>query len=50
MRAAAAARSDTRFMALWAGQAAGMARDITAAELVGQLVREAENAAVDFTA
>ena len=40
--AAAAARGDTRFLSLWAGQAAGLARDLPAADLVAALVREAE--------
>ena len=42
LRAAAAARGDTRFLSLWAGQAAGLARDLPAADLVAALVREAE--------
>ena len=42
MRDAAASRADTRFMALWAGQAAGLARDRPAADLVGELVREVD--------
>jgi nitronate monooxygenase len=41
MRAAAAARGDTRFLSLWAGQAAGLARDVSAGDLVRQLVHEA---------
>jgi len=40
LRNAAGARGDTRFMSLWAGQAAALARDLPAGELVGQLVRE----------
>lgn len=42
LRNAAAARGDTRFLSLWAGQGAAMARDLSAGELVQQLVREAE--------
>lgn len=41
MRNAAAARGDTRFLSLWAGQGARLARETTAAELVVELVREA---------
>jgi nitronate monooxygenase len=41
MRNAAAARGDTRLLSLWAGQAAALARDLPAGELVRQLVREA---------
>jgi nitronate monooxygenase len=41
LRNAAAARGDTRFLSLWAGQAAALARDLPAGELVRQLVREA---------
>jgi nitronate monooxygenase len=41
LRAAAAARGDTRYLSLWAGQAAALARDLPAGELVRQLVREA---------
>ena len=42
LRQAAAARGDTRFLSLWAGQAARLARDLPAADLVRQLVRETE--------
>lgn len=42
MRAAAAARGDTRFLSLWAGQAAGLARDLPAADLVRKLVQETD--------
>jgi nitronate monooxygenase len=42
LRNEAAKRGDTRFLALWAGQAAALARDLSAAELVRRLVREAE--------
>jgi nitronate monooxygenase len=41
MRNAAAAKGDTRYLSLWAGQGARMARDTTAADLVATLVREA---------
>lgn len=41
LRNEAAARDDARFLSLWAGQAAGLARDLSAAELVHQLVEEA---------
>ena len=41
LRTAAAARGDTRYLSLWAGQAAALARDLPAGELVRQLVREA---------
>ena len=41
LRNEAAARDDTRFVSLWAGQAAALARDLSAAELVRQLVGEA---------
>jgi nitronate monooxygenase len=44
LRAAASARGDTAFMGLLAGQAGGLARDLSAAELVRQLVDEAERA------
>src|SRR5262249_28214148 len=40
LRAAAAARNDPRFLSLWAGQGASLARDLPAAELVQQLVWE----------
>jgi nitronate monooxygenase len=42
LRNAAAARGDTRYLSLWAGQAAALARDLGAGELVAQLVREAD--------
>ncbi len=41
MRNAAATAGDTRFLSLWAGQGARMARETTAADLVAALVREA---------
>jgi nitronate monooxygenase len=41
LRAAAAARGDTRYLSLWAGQAAALARDLPAGELVRQLLHEA---------
>jgi nitronate monooxygenase len=41
MRNAAAAQGDTRYLSLWAGQGAPMARETTAADLVAALVREA---------
>jgi nitronate monooxygenase len=40
LRDAAAARGDTRYLSLWAGQGAAMARDLPAGELVRELVRE----------
>jgi nitronate monooxygenase len=42
LRAAAARRGDTRFLSLWAGQAAGLARSLPAADLIRELVQEAE--------
>ena len=44
LRAAASARGDTAFMGLLAGQAGGLARDLSAAELVRRLVEETERA------
>src|SRR5262249_47555615 len=44
IRAAAKKAGRTDFMSLWAGQAAGMSRGLTAAELVATLVRETEGA------
>jgi nitronate monooxygenase len=41
MRNAAATQSDSRYLSLWAGQGAPMARETTAAELVAALVQEA---------
>lgn len=40
MRNAAAARGDARFLSLWAGQGAGMTRDVSAADLMEALVAE----------
>ncbi|WP_224243805.1 NAD(P)H-dependent flavin oxidoreductase [Hyalangium gracile] len=45
LRGAAAKQGETRFMALWAGQAASLTRDMSAAELVRALVAESEGAA-----
>jgi nitronate monooxygenase len=45
LRSAAAKRGDTRYLSLWAGQAAGLARDLPAGDLVRMLVREAEEVA-----
>lgn len=42
IRAAAAAQHRPEFMSLWAGQAAGMARPMPAAELVATLIHEAQ--------
>lgn len=42
LRSEAAIRGDTRFLSLLAGQGASLARDLSAAELVRQLVEEAE--------
>lgn len=41
LRNAAAARDDPRFLSLWAGQAARLARELPAAELLQHLVSEA---------
>jgi nitronate monooxygenase len=41
MRSAASAAGDTRYLSLWAGQGAPLARETTAAELVARLVGEA---------
>lgn len=43
LRAAAAKQGDTRFMALWGGQGAALSRDVPAAELVRDLIRESES-------
>lgn len=40
LRNAAAARGDTRFLSLWAGQGAALARDLAAGELMAALLRE----------
>jgi nitronate monooxygenase len=45
LRKEAAKHGDARFLALWAGQAARLARDLPAADLVRQLVREADEVA-----
>jgi nitronate monooxygenase len=45
MRNEAAKRGDTRYLSLYAGQAAGLALDLSAAELVSRLVREADEVA-----
>ena len=42
LRAAAAKQGDTRFMALWGGQAAALSREVSAAELVRALLAETE--------
>jgi len=42
LRSAAAAQGDSRFMTLWAGQAAALSRAMPAAELVRELVEESE--------
>ncbi len=42
LRNAAAAGDDPRFLSLWAGQGAALAREMSAADLVHQLVREAD--------
>ncbi len=44
VRQAARSAGRTEFMSLWAGQAAGMSRGLTAAELVAALVRETKAA------
>ncbi len=43
LRKEAARRGDTRFVAMYAGQAARLTRDLPAADLVRQLVQEAED-------
>jgi nitronate monooxygenase len=45
LRNEAARRGDTRYLSRWAGQAAGLARDLPAAELINRLVREADEVA-----
>jgi len=50
LRNAATARGDTRFLSLWAGQGAALARDVPAGELVRQLVREAAEVRARLTA
>ena len=42
LRGAAAKQGDTRYMALWAGQAAALTRDLSAADLFRVLVSESE--------
>jgi nitronate monooxygenase len=42
MRAAAARAGDSGLLSLWAGQAAALAREMPAAQLVAQIVREAD--------
>jgi len=42
LRGAAAAQGDTRFMTLWAGQAAALSRAMPAGELVREFVLESE--------
>jgi nitronate monooxygenase len=42
LRGAAAKQGDTRYMALWAGQAAALTRDLSAADLFRALVSESE--------
>lgn len=49
LRAAAAARGDTRLMSLWAGQGAGLARDLPAEDLMQQLLAEAAGVRAQFT-
>jgi nitronate monooxygenase len=43
IRAAAGRAARTEFMSLWAGQAAGMARDVSAGELIERLITEYES-------
>ncbi|ATB44382.1 enoyl-[acyl-carrier-protein] reductase [Cystobacter fuscus] len=45
LRGASAARGDSRFMALWAGQAAALSRSLPAAELMRTLIEESERGA-----
>jgi nitronate monooxygenase len=42
LRGAAAAQGETRFMTLWAGQAAALSRAMPAGELVRELIQESE--------
>ena len=42
MRAASTQRGDSGLLSLWAGQAAALAREVPAAELVAQIIREAD--------
>jgi len=42
LRGAAARQGDTRFMALWAGQAAALSRDVPAADFVRALLSESD--------
>lgn len=49
MRNAAGVRGDTRYLSLWAGQGARLAREMTAAELVATLVREAAEVRAGLT-
>jgi nitronate monooxygenase len=44
MRTAAGKKGDTRFLSLWAGQGVARAREMPAAELVRELVREMQQA------
>ena len=48
MRNAAAASGDTRFLSLWAGQGAALARELPAGELVRQLLTEAADVRARF--
>ncbi|CAA9568644.1 MAG: hypothetical protein AVDCRST_MAG87-2192, partial [uncultured Thermomicrobiales bacterium] len=41
LRSEAAVRGDARLLSLWAGQGAALARDLSATDLVHQLVEEA---------
>ena len=42
MRTASAQRGDSGLLSLWAGQAAALARELPARELVAQVLREAD--------
>ena len=42
LRAASTRRGDSGLLSLWAGQAAALAREAPAGELVAQIVREAD--------
>jgi nitronate monooxygenase len=44
LRTAAAAQNDPRFLSLWSGQGGRLARDLPAAALVAELVREVSEA------
>ncbi|WNG41093.1 nitronate monooxygenase [Archangium violaceum] len=49
LRSAAATRGDSRFIALWSGQAAALSRGKPAAELVRELIEESEQLTLQVT-